>query len=78
MSKARDEKIKLTAGYLNTMAGAIFTIGLLGPLVAVILNLGDAQAKVPGIVLATGCLFSMSASYGMHIAARLFLDRLDT
>lgn len=78
MSKARDEKIKLTANYLNTLAGALITIGVLGPLMAVMLNLGDAQTKVSGWLLLAGCLFSIAASYAMHTAARNVLTKLDS
>ncbi|MCA0400507.1 MAG: hypothetical protein LCH38_06795 [Proteobacteria bacterium] len=77
MSKARDEKIKLTANYLNTMAGALVTIGVVGPLIAVVLNLGDAQAKVSTLVLAASCLFSAGGSYAIHRIARNSLDKLD-
>lgn len=77
MSKARDEKIKLTANYLNTMAGALLTIGVLGPLIAVVLNLGDAQAKVPPWLLFASCAFCAVASYAIHLAAQRILDELD-
>lgn len=77
MSKARDEKIKLTASYLNALAGAAITIGVLGPVIAFLLNLGDAQSKVSPWLLLAACLFSVGASYGIHMAARRVLDGLD-
>lgn len=46
MSKRRDEKIKLLANALNGAAGSSFTVGVVGPLVAVFINLGDAASKV--------------------------------
>ncbi|MCA3594752.1 MAG: hypothetical protein IOC59_04595 [Methylobacterium sp.] len=77
MPKARDEKIKLTASFLNSIAGACVTVGILGPLIAVFLNLGDAQTKVPPWALIANCLFWSASAYAMHYAARKMLDDLD-
>ncbi len=46
MSKAREEKIKLLASAFNAAAGSCFTLGVIAPTVAVLINLGDARSKV--------------------------------
>lgn len=70
MHKSRDEKLKLTAGLMNTAAGSCFTVGIVGPLVAVVLNLGDAQAKAPLLALILNAVFWIFAGVMLHLWAR--------
>ena len=77
MSKSRDEKIKLLAGALNAAAGSCFTVGVIAPTVAVLINLGDAQSKVTLAVLVANALAWLIAAVMLHISARKQLDRLD-
>jgi hypothetical protein len=77
MSKARDEQIKLSANLLNAISVSCFTLGVVGPMIAVVLNLGDAQEKVP---LKALILSTMSWSLGgavLHSLARRILKGLD-
>jgi hypothetical protein len=66
LSKARDEKIKLLANALNTAAGSCFTVGFVGPTVAVLIDLGGAQARITVWMLATSlppsCYISSAGS----------------
>lgn len=77
MSKARDEKIKLTANLLNTAAGSSFTVGVIAPTVAVYLNLGDAASRVTLRDLILNVVFWLFAACMLHLGARVILDRLD-
>jgi hypothetical protein len=43
--KRRAEKLKLTANALNGAAVSSFTVGVVGPLVAVFINLGTPERK---------------------------------
>ena len=77
MSKSRDEKIKLTANLLNAAAGSSFTVGVVAPIVAVFLNIGDAAVKVPIGALALNVVFWTSAAAILHFVARKLLEGLD-
>ena len=75
MSKRLDEKTKLLANALNTAATSCFTIGVVGPIVAVSINLGDAAAKVSILTLALNSVFWLFAVM-LHLGARKVLDGL--
>jgi hypothetical protein len=77
LSKARDEKIKLLANALNTAAGSCFTVGFVGPTVAVLIDLGGAQARITVWMLATNSLGWLFAAVVLHILGRKQLDQLD-
>jgi hypothetical protein len=77
VSKARDEKIKLLANALNTAAGSCFTVGVIAPTVAVLINLGDARSKVTLGILALNAVGWLCAAAMIHIFARKQLDKLD-
>jgi multisubunit Na+/H+ antiporter MnhG subunit len=77
VSKAREEKTKLTANLLNTAAGSSFTVGVVAPMVAVYLNLGEASAKVTLRDLILNVLFWLFAATMLHLGARAILNRLD-
>jgi hypothetical protein len=77
LSKSREEKIKLLANALNTAAGSCFTVGIVAPSVAVLINLGDAQDKVTPRILALNVLGWLCAALVLHMFARKQLDKLD-
>ncbi|HEY8566451.1 MAG TPA: hypothetical protein VIL65_13185 [Beijerinckiaceae bacterium] len=77
MSMRRDEKIKLLANALNTAAGSCFTVGVVAPTVAVLINLGDARSKVTTGVLALNAIGWLFTAIVLHILARRQLDKLD-
>jgi multisubunit Na+/H+ antiporter MnhG subunit len=77
VSKARDEKIKLRANALNAAASSSFTVGAIGPLVAVFINLGDVATKVSMTVLIVNAAIWLSAAVGLHLLGSKVLDRLD-
>jgi hypothetical protein len=77
MSKARDEKIKLTANLLNTVAGSCITVGVLLPLISILLNLGNAQSLIPPLALMFVCPLALALAYGNHRYARNILEDLD-
>ncbi len=72
MSLVANEQVKLTATYLNGLAIAIFAVGGLAPLVAVVSGTVQAGA-VQIVVLSTVCV---AASLTLHLLARRSLKRL--
>jgi uncharacterized membrane protein YfcA len=75
--KRRAEKLKLTANALNGAAVSSFTVGVVGPLVAVFINLGDAGTKVSPTALIVNAAIWLAASIVLHWVAQKVLDRLD-
>jgi hypothetical protein len=69
VSKRLDEQIKLTANLLNSAASSCFTIGVVGPIVAGSINLGDAAAKVSLTALAINAAFWSAAGFVLHSLA---------
>lgn len=76
MSKKRDEKTKLLATLLNTCAGTSFSVGVVAPIVAVLLNIGDAGVKIPISALFINSIFWISAAIVLHLCGRKILDGL--
>lgn len=71
MSLIHNERIKLTAAYLNGLAIAVFAIGTAAPLVSVLLQ---PTARWPLIMpVALGC-FVLSG--GLHFTASRALRRI--
>lgn len=77
MSKRRDEKLKLAANALNAAAGSSFTVGVVGPLVAVFINPGDAATKVSYGTVVVNAAIWLTAAAVVHRGAQKVLDRLD-
>lgn len=66
-----NEQRKLSATYLNGIAIALITVGVLAPIVAL---LTGALASLPvGLSLAAGCI---ALSFSIHSGARQILKRL--
>lgn len=72
MSLIHNERVELTATYLNGLAIAIFAVGGLAPLVAIVSGTVQTGA-VQVAVLATVCV---GASMSLHLLARHSLSRL--
>ncbi len=72
MSLIHNERTKLTATYLNGLAIALFAVGALSPLVAV-LNAPGRAAPWGTVALMTICIL---ASAALHWMARTVLGRL--
>jgi hypothetical protein len=69
MSLVHNERTKLTANWLNTLAAGIILTGVVAPLVAAIYGLpGPARASYAAIVLLA--LVWLAAGTGLHITAR--------
>lgn len=76
MSKRLDEQVKLTAGLLNSVAASSFTVGVVGPIVAVAINLGDAASKVPLATLGINAAFWAFAGLMLHLLAPRVLNEI--
>ncbi|SFL97819.1 hypothetical protein [Methylobacterium pseudosasicola] len=69
-----NERAKLTASYVNTVAGSVFGIGGLAPIFAVLYAAGTPS--VPVWVVIGISLVCSAASVSLHIAARRYLREL--
>jgi hypothetical protein len=70
-----NERLKLTAGVLNTMASGLVITGVVAPAVAVIYGVpGPAQAG--GLLLALASAFWLAGGATLHILARAALGGL--
>lgn len=70
-----NERLKLTASVLNTVAGATITVGVLTPLTAYLFDLQGMRAAGLGPVVVVGCAWS-AFGLGLHWAARTLLGDL--
>lgn len=75
MSLIHNERTKLTANWLNTLAAGIIVTGAVAPVVAAIYGIpGPSQASY--IVLALLTVVWIATGTVLHIAARKLLTRL--
>ena len=70
----RNERLKLTASWLNTLAGACMTAGVIAPLAAALF--GVATVPVSSLTLGLGVLIFFLVGIGLHLLARLVLKGL--
>jgi hypothetical protein len=73
MSLIHNERIKLTAALMNTVASAVFITGVLAPLVAVSYGL---PGPIRGFAAALISLIWILAALGIHLLARALLGKL--
>lgn len=69
-----NERIKLTATWLNTISGGLMGAGVFAPLAAVVL--GTAPNAIPlgaALVVSSGCFLG---GIGLHMAGRKLLGQL--
>ena len=76
MSLVSNEKVKLSAAYLNTAAGGLFTAGVVAPLVAVVFGIAGPANGAHALTLVVGVTTFLSASGALHVAARRVLTGL--
>jgi hypothetical protein len=69
-----NERLKLLANWCNTVAAALVTTGVLGPIFAIIYGLSP-KALDPALVF-TSSLVCILVSAALHLAGRSFLDGL--
>ncbi|KMO19533.1 hypothetical protein [Methylobacterium platani] len=70
MSLVTNERTKLTAAYLNTAAGSLFTAGVVAPIVAAVFGVTGPSGGVPTLTLGLGAMIFLCASIALHAAAR--------
>ena len=75
MSLVTNERIKLTAGLLNTVAGFSITAGGIGPLIALTYGLSSTSGVRPW-VLGVYVSIWIVAGIGLHLVARRMLGKL--
>lgn len=77
MSMIANERIKLTAGLLNTVSGFALTAGAVAPLIALSYGLTAAPIIEPLVlILIVAIWFGVGLAF--HVAARRLLGRLKT
>ena len=76
MSLVQNERVKLTAGLLNTVAGFSITAGGVGPLIALSYGLGGPTALGPTALGVVAALW-LGIGGGLHIFAPHLLRRLE-
>ncbi len=72
----RQERTKLTASYLNTIAGSLFTAGVAAPIAAAVFVFTGAGARIDALTLVLGSAIFLACSVILHFAARALLKRL--
>lgn len=76
MSVVHNERIKLTASYLNTGAGACFAAGVVAPVAAVTFGYTGPSAPVAPLTFLFGVTTFFAASLALHLSARYILRSL--
>lgn len=74
MSLIHNERTKLTAAWLNTLAGAAAAGGVIAPLAAVFYGVANAPVGVRALL--AGVAIWLLVGIGLHIAARHVLRNL--
>ena len=74
MSLVGNERVKLTATWLNTLASATATVGVLAPLASIVYGLGLSPIS-PVVFVASGTIWFLAA-LALHLGARRILGRL--
>lgn len=76
MNPILNERIKLGATLLNTMAGSCFTVGVATPFAGYLYNVSGFRAVLGIPELALGMVGFLLAAAGLHYAARYVLGGL--
>ena len=76
MSLTHNERVKLSATYLNTMAGTVLAAGVVAPVAAVTFGYAGPSAPVSTLTFAGGVSIFFIVSLGLHAAARYILQGL--
>lgn len=74
MSLVHNERIKLTASWLNALASAAAAAGVIAPLAAGFYGVANAPAS--GALLLAGAAIWLFVGIGLHFAARHVLRNL--
>ncbi len=72
----RTERVKLTATYLNTAAGGLFTAGVVAPVAAAVFGVTAAGSHIGPLTLLLGVTMFLGCSVGLHALARMVLKGL--
>ncbi|TXM88777.1 hypothetical protein [Methylobacterium sp. WL116] len=75
MSLISNERIKLSAAYLNTAAGGLFTAGVVAALVATVFGV-SGRSNLSALTLSGGIAIFFLASIALYGCARIIRGRL--
>lgn len=73
----RNERTKLTASWLSSIAAGVIVTGVVAPAVAVLYGVSGAT-QAGNFAIAFGSLVWLSAGTALHFLARATLRRLET
>lgn len=76
MSLVGNERAKLTAQFLNTVAAGCLTVGIVAPAAAVVYGFGTGGSAIPARNLLLGSVVFFAVALALHFAARFVLRRL--
>jgi uncharacterized membrane protein len=71
-----NERLKLLAGWFNTVAAAFVTTGVVAPAIAVIYGLAPKALDRPLLVILSS-IICIVTSGGLHLAGRFILGALE-
>lgn len=71
-----NEQILSTAKFINTIAGGLFTVGLVVLVSAVLFGYGNTGQPLSLLKFVLGALIFMVGSFGVHLLARRHLGKL--
>lgn len=75
-SLVRTERVKLTAAYLNTAAGDLFTAGVVAPIASAAVGVTTSGAQIIPLTRLIGVMISLACSVGLHALAHMILKGL--
>jgi multisubunit Na+/H+ antiporter MnhG subunit len=76
MSLIHNERIKLLANNVDRASTSCLTLGVIGPVAAVIYNIGGAGTSITAEALYLGSAAWLAAGVVLHVFARAILGRL--
>ena len=73
----RNEQRKLTATYLNVVAGSFFTAGVAAPIAAAVFGIAGSGAPIGTLTVVVGTTIFVASSVTIHFVARTLLRSLE-
>ena len=72
----RNERVELTAGFVDRMAGACFAAGVVAPAAAAVFGLTGPGTSLSTLTIVLGATIFLLISPGLHLMARDLLKGL--
>jgi hypothetical protein len=72
----RNERVKLTAGHIDRIAGAFFTAGVVAPAAAAVFGLTGSSTNLSTLTIVLGATIFLLVGTGLHLLAPYILRGL--